>query len=132
MHKLLVVALLAAAAACGGGKSSTNTTPEAPPSPCAPMAKHLGELFVKAGAEQGYGPDKLAKLGDAMERVASERCTADAWSAEVISCISAADDKSLDPCIEMLTDEQQKALDRHVSDGLGPALADEPALAEET
>ncbi len=111
MHKFLLLATLVAAAACGGGSKTPPTPPEPPPSPCIAMAAHMRAQVVKAGEAEQAGADLLAKIAPVVERVVSERCQADAWSAEVIACINAADDKSMDPCIEQLTDAQEQAIE---------------------
>lgn len=111
MHKFLLLATLVAAAACGGGSKTPPAPPEPPPSPCVAMAAHMRAQVLKAGEAEQAGADLLAKIGPVVERVVSERCQADAWSAEVIACVNAADEKTMDPCIEQLTDEQEQAIE---------------------
>jgi len=130
MHKYLLLATLVAAAACGGGSKKSSTPPEPPASPCVAMAAHMRAQVVKAGEAEQAGADMLAKIGPVVERVVSERCQADAWSAEVIACVNAADDKTMDPCIEKLTDEQEDAIESQLDRELEAVMPKKDGDAE--
>jgi len=135
MQKLVAAALLAVAACGGGSKSSTGKTPEQPPpstsaSACVGASKHMSEMAMKAGAEEQMDAETLAELGPVIERVFGDSCKTDAWTPEVIACINAADDKTMDPCIEMLTPEQQKALETDMEREIAPLLKEESAESE--
>ena len=125
MHKYLLLATLVAAAACGGGSKPAPTPPAPPPSPCVAVSQHMRDMVMKAGQEEQAGADMLNKLGPIIERVVSERCQADAWSPEVIACINGADDKTMDPCIDQLTDDQEKALESDIERELDPIMKEE-------
>ena len=96
-----------AAAAAGGGVS------------CEQASGHVMDLLV--AGKQDVPPDKVKGFHD----IFAKHCQADAWSADVRSCL--ANSKSLDDadgCAQNMTDQQRSALD---ADAGGPSGAPPPA-----
>ncbi|HEX3761270.1 MAG TPA: hypothetical protein VHW23_21390 [Kofleriaceae bacterium] len=105
MKKIVLVALLAAAAACGGKKSGSDCD--------AAIAKGI-ENFSKSIKEHAPNPqvvDRMMGVMDKLKGVLVERCKADNWAPEVVTCFTTVNNrKDMQGCQSKLTPEQSSKL----------------------
>lgn len=120
-HHVLGLVLMVAAAGCGGAQK-----PQPPAaSPCVAAAAHLRDVIVAAIGEAGgpSGPD-AATMGPVVEHAAAERCQADGWSEQAITCVTtAADHAGMDACEPYITPAQSSALKAQIEHELGGDVA---------
>jgi len=81
----------------------------------------MADVLRAVGTEQG-GSDALDKVAPVVERVVAERCQADAWAASVITCINGSDDRTMDECVDQLSDEQEQAVEAQLEKEMAPLL----------
>lgn len=105
MKKIMLVALLAAAAACGSKKSGSDCD--------AAIAKGI-ENFSKNVKEHAPNPqivERMMGMVDKLKGVLTERCKADNWPPEVVSCFTTVNNrKDMQACQSKLTPEQASKL----------------------
>ncbi len=107
----------------GGGlpaTSAASATQPATESACVVMAANVAAQLKVTAAGQGAETEKMAaQIGPLMEKVTSERCQADAWSAEAVDCMTMADAAGLEACAAKLTPAQTEAVEAAMKDALG-------------
>ena len=105
MKKILIVALLAAAAGCGSKKSGADCE--------AAIGKGI-ENFTKNIKERTPNPqitERMIGVMDKLKGVLVERCKADNWPPEVVSCFTTASGvRDMQSCQGKLTAEQSSKL----------------------
>jgi hypothetical protein len=108
MKQLLWGACAVAAIACGGGSKPPPTEPVPAKSACATAAENVAGLVVKAKVN-----DMTEEQRPDIVRILGERCEADAWSDEVIACLTKVSDaeEEIEKCGDMLTEEQEEAVE---------------------
>ncbi|HUQ07095.1 MAG TPA: hypothetical protein VM261_31605 [Kofleriaceae bacterium] len=104
--------------ACGGGSKPPPTEPMPKKSACAAAAENVAALVIKAKVEdmtEAQRPDII--------RILTERCEGDAWSAEVIACLTKVSDseEEIEKCGELLTEEQEDAVEAQLDRELEPS-----------
>ena len=87
LASLALAMAVVAGAGCGGSQKSGGGAAASKQS-CATAAANAGAQLRKVAAEAPGGSDAAQMEGPAatLERVMTERCTADAWSAAAIDC----------------------------------------------
>jgi hypothetical protein len=101
--------------ACGGGakKSAEPRTPAK--SACASAAENLAGVFIATEVKHVSEDDRPT-----MVRILTERCDADHWSDETVSCMSTARGNDIERCAKMFSEQQldavEEQLDRELPD----------------
>jgi hypothetical protein len=105
MKKIMLVALLAAAAGCGSKKTGSDCD--------AAIAKAI-ENFAKNIKERAPNPQIVERMMSTMDKlkgVLTERCKADGWPPEVVSCFTTVNTrKDMQACQAKLSPEQSSKL----------------------
>lgn len=124
---LALALAVVAAAGCGGSQKSSGGS--ASKQSCATAAANAGALLRKVAAEAPGGSDAAQMEGPAatLERVMTERCTADAWSAAAIDCVATATAETMNTCDESLTQAQRDAVGEQMDRELGNGKTEEEA-----
>ena len=108
--KRIVLAALLAAAAC--------SKKPAPPDCDAEIAKGVAS-FVAAAKSGDTRPRRAEVLAEALKEALTERCKADKWSAEVVSCFSAASGiTAMQTCDAKLPEDQRNRLRTEISEAI--------------
>ena len=123
MKKIVIVVLLAAAAGCGSKKSGSECD--------AAIAKGI-ENFTKNLKEHTPNPqitERMIGMMDKLKGVLIERCKADSWPPEVVSCFTTANNRrDMQACQSKLGPEQASKLTAEISQvmmggmGMGPRM----------
>lgn len=110
MKKIVIVALLAAAAGCGGKKSGADCE--------AAIGKGI-ENFTRNIKERTPNPqitERMIGVMDKLKGVLIERCKADNWPPEVVSCFTTVNNrKDMQACQSKLSPEQASKLTGDIS-----------------
>jgi hypothetical protein len=105
MQKIMLVALLAVAAGCGSKKTGSECD--------AAIAKAI-ENFSTSIKERAPNPQIVERMMSTMDKlkgVLTERCKADNWPPEVVSCFTTVNNrKDMQTCQSKLTPEQSSKL----------------------
>ena len=93
----------------------------APGPTCADAGANIKRIFMSS-------PDSQAEIGDAVGALVVERCTNDAWSADLITCMAVGEMDQTSQCPEKMTDAQRDAFMEGVAKAAqGPAGDSPPA-----
>ncbi len=110
MKKIVLVALLAAAAGCGSKKSGPDCD--------AAIAKGI-ENFAKGIKEHAPNPqivERMMGMMDKLKGVLTERCKADSWPPEVVSCFTTVTNRrDMQLCQSRLSPEQGSKLTAEIT-----------------
>ncbi len=110
MKKIVLVALLAVAAGCGSKKSGSDCD--------AAIAKGI-ENFSKGIKERAPNPqivERMMGMMDKLKGVLTERCKADNWPPEVVSCFTTVNNrKDMQACQSKLSPEQGSKLTAEIA-----------------
>ena len=110
MKKIVIVALLAAAAGCGSKKSGPDCD--------AAIAKAI-ENFSKNVKEHAPNPqivERMMGMMDKLKGVLTERCKADNWPPEVVTCFTTVNNrKDMQACQSKLSPEQASKLTTEIT-----------------
>jgi hypothetical protein len=130
MKKIVLVALLAVAAGCGSKKTGSDCD--------AAIAKGI-ENFSKNVKEHAPNPqivERMMGMMDKLKGVLTERCKADSWSPEVVSCFTTVNNrKDMQACQSKLSPEQASKLTTEItqvmmsSGGMGMGQRMPPGMA---
>jgi hypothetical protein len=124
MKLLLGTTCAALLLACGGGAKKTADPELKDGSACSETADHVTDVLVA-------GEQLPAGKRDVVVRVITERCLADQWATEVVSCLRGATDFELfEGCTKQLTEAQHQAvLEQLEREAPMPHHHEEPASA---
>ena len=92
---LVLAFAIVGAAGCGGSQKPTTKT-----ATCA-------DAGANSRAHAMASPEADARAADGMSATLTERCSADGWSAEAITCMATADQQTMGNCPSKLTADQQ-------------------------
>jgi hypothetical protein len=110
MKKIILVALVAAAAGCGSKKAGSDCD--------AAIAKGV-ENFTKNIKEHTPNPqitERMIGMMDTLKGVLIERCKADGWAPEVVSCFTTVSNRrDMQACQSKLGPEQSSKLTAEIS-----------------
>jgi DNA polymerase/3'-5' exonuclease PolX len=130
MKKIVLVALLAVAAGCGSKKTGADCD--------AAIAKGI-ENFSKNVKEHAPNPqivERMMGMMDKLKGVLAERCKADSWPPEVVSCFTTVNNrKDMQACQSKLSPEQASKLTTEItqvmmtSGGMGMGQRMPPGMA---
>lgn len=124
VKQLSIMALTLALVGAGcGGKSSGPTTPVSDAPECIDAATNIRDQMTAAGLQQNADTSELALVA---RELVVERCTGDAWTAEVILCATTSLGGQLADCTAMLPPAHSEAL----RGALAPALEATPYLLD--
>lgn len=105
MKKIMLVALLAAAAGCGSKKTGSE---------CDAAITKVIENFARNIKERAPNPQIVERMMGTMDKlkgVLIERCKADSWPPEVVSCFTTVNNpQGMQACQSKLSQEQQSKL----------------------
>jgi hypothetical protein len=113
MKKIVLVALVAAAAGCGSKKAGSE---------CDASINKGVENFTKNIKEHTPNPqitERMIGMMDTLKGVLIERCKADSWPPEVVSCFTTVNNrKDMQACQTKLSPEQSSKLTAEISQAM--------------
>lgn len=129
MAGLMLAFVIAGSVGCGGPqKAKTAAGPT-----CADVGAHIEQQMIAAAKDSGMD---MSSFATAARETIVERCPADKWSQEAITCLAKATGEQMEECSKLLTPAQNEALEASMKarinampEGERSMMKEEPSMA---